>query len=69
MIAPTAPMTAQYGDNAPAGSLGSKNQKLSGNPGCLTTSRMLISSDRPEKMVARIVIFASKIIVREMTNG
>jgi len=53
-------MIAQYGENAPAGSLGSRYQKLSGNFGWGISSRILIRRDKPERMVARVIMILSK---------
>jgi hypothetical protein len=66
MRAPTAPMIAQMGENAPAASFA--KYKLFIDLSWIR-NRILSRSDRPEKMVARMIIFTSKIVVREKTNG
>jgi hypothetical protein len=66
MRAPTAPMMAQMGENAPAASLAKYILFITFS---WIRNRILSRSDRPEKMVARMIIFTSKVVVREMTNG
>ena len=62
-------MIAQYGDNDPAVRIGTHTIPFMMNAFGRIGNRILMRSDRPEKMVARIIILSSKIVVREMTNG